>query len=375
MAGIYIHIPFCKQACHYCDFHFSTSLQHRGPMVEALCQELLLRPLYLAGGHVQTVYLGGGTPSLLTSAELASLLETIHTHYRVQHPCEVTLEANPDDITPAHVHRWKQLGINRLSIGVQTFQEPLLQQLNRAHSRAQALRCVPLAHDAGMANISLDLIYALPQSSVASLAEDIAQAVALSPQHISIYGLTIEEKTVFGKQQKKGTLKTVPEAEEAAQFELLMDRLPEAGYEQYEISNFARPGYHSRHNSNYWKGEHYLGIGPSAHSFNGTTRQYNVAHNGQYETALREHRIPATIETLTRANQINEYLFTRLRTQWGVDLHELAERWNYHLPVQQAAAWQQAWECGWLQQHGTLVTLTRKGKLLADAIASNFFAE
>ena len=343
--------------------------------MEAMRHELRLRPSYLAGSGVQTVYFGGGTPSLLTSAELGSLLEAIHRNYNVQLPCEVTLEANPDDITPAHLHAWNQLGINRLSIGIQTFQELLLQQLNRAHSRAQALRCIPMAREAGFANISLDLIYALPGSSVSSLAADVDQALSLSPQHISIYGLTIEEKTVFGKWHKKGLLKTVAEAEEAAQFQLLMDRLPEAGYEHYEISNFARPGYQARHNSNYWKGAYYLGIGPSAHSFNGTTRQHNVAHNAQYEKALRQHALPATVEPLTRENQINEYIFTRLRTQWGLDLDELASRWDYHLPLQQPAAWQEAWQAGWLQQHGSIVTLTRTGKLVADAIAANFFAE
>lgn len=342
--------------------------------MEAMRNELRLQQAYLPGREVHTVYFGGGTPSLLSQPELALLLTTIHEHYLVPPAREITLEANPDDITPDSLSRWRQLGVNRLSIGIQTFQEPLLHQLNRAHSRAQALQCIPLARAAGFRNISLDLMYALPGSTVASLARDIDQAVALGPQHISIYGLTIEEKTAFGRWHQKGQLKTVAEGEEAAQFELLMDRLPEAGYEQYEISNFAQPGYHSTHNSRYWTGEPYLGIGPSAHSFNGTTRQHNVAHNAQYEKALQQNEIPATVEILTRENQINEYLFTRLRTQWGVDLHELASRWHYHLPEQQPTAWQQAWQAGWLQQHGTVVTLTRQGKLLADAIAANFFA-
>jgi oxygen-independent coproporphyrinogen-3 oxidase len=373
MAGIYFHIPFCKQACHYCDFHFSTSLTRQDEMIAAMRDELLFRKEYLPQMPVETIYFGGGTPSILSSHHLESLFQTLDKHYSVSPGAEITLEANPDDLTREKLEHWKKLGINRLSIGVQTFQDSLLMKLNRAHQARQAIDAIGLACDSGFKNVSLDLIYALPGSTTAHLETDIHQALELAPQHISIYGLTIEEKTAFGHWFRKGKLKTVSEKEEVSQFELLMDQLPRAGYEQYEISNFAKEGFQARHNSNYWKGAWYLGIGPSAHSFHETSRQFNIPNNAQYVASLKEGKIPATVEQLSRTNQINEYLFTRLRTKWGIDLSELKARWGYDLAFEQSESLNPYLKDGYLHQQGSVITLTRKGKLLADQIASDFF--
>ena len=373
MAGIYFHIPFCKQACHYCDFHFSTSLTRQDDMIAAMRDELVLRKEYLLQRPIETIYFGGGTPSILSTVHLESLFQTLNKHYPISSGAEITLEANPDDLTREKLEYWKKLGINRLSIGVQTFQDSLLMQLNRAHQAHQAIDAIGLARDSGFRNVSLDLIYALPGSTTAHLETDIQQALELAPQHISIYGLTIEEKTAFGQWFRKGKLKTVSEKEEVSQFELLMDQLPRAGYEQYEISNFAKEGFQARHNSNYWKGEWYLGIGPSAHSFQETSRQFNIPNNAQYVASLKEGKIPATVEQLSSTNQINEYLFTRLRTKWGIDLSELKSRWGYDLAFEQSESLNLYLKDGYLHQQGSIITLTRKGKLLADEIASDFF--
>jgi oxygen-independent coproporphyrinogen III oxidase len=373
MAGIYFHIPFCKQACHYCDFHFSTSLTRQDDMIAAMRDELVLRKEYLLQRPIETIYFGGGTPSILSTVHLESLFQTLNKHYPISPGAEITLEANPDDLTREKLEYWKKLGINRLSIGVQTFQDSLLMQLNRAHQAHQAIDAIGLARDSGFRNVSLDLIYALPGSTTAHLETDIQQALELAPQHISIYGLTIEEKTAFGQWFRKGKLKTVSEKEEVSQFELLMDLLPRAGYEQYEISNFAKEGFQARHNSNYWKGEWYLGIGPSAHSFQERSRQFNIPNNAQYVASLKEGKIPATVEQLSPTNQINEYLFTRLRTKWGIDLSELKLRWGYDLAFEQSESLNLYLKDGYLHQQGSIITLTRKGKLLADEIASDFF--
>jgi oxygen-independent coproporphyrinogen III oxidase len=373
MAGIYFHIPFCKQACHYCDFHFSTSLTHQDDMIAAMRDELVLRKEYLLQRPIETIYFGGGTPSILSTVHLESLFQTLNKHYPISPGAEITLEANPDDLTREKLEYWKKLGINRLSIGVQTFPDSLLMQLNRAHQAYQAIDAIGLARDSGFRNVSLDLIYALPGSTTAHLETDIQQALELAPQHISIYGLTIEEKTAFGQWFRKGKLKTVSEKEEVSQFELLMDQLPRAGYEQYEISNFAKEGFQARHNSNYWKGEWYLGIGPSAHSFQETSRQFNIPNNAQYVASLKEGKIPATVEQLSSTNQINEYLFTRLRTKWGIDLSELKSLWGYDLAFEQSESLNLYLKDSYLHQQGSIITLTRKGKLVADEIASDFF--
>src|SRR5690606_31556308 len=279
MAGIYIHIPFCKQACHYCDFHFSTNTTIREALVHALAAELRMQKDYLDGEAVETIYFGGGTPSILPIDELAFLLGQVRDTFTVTAGAEVTLEANPDDLSAEYLRNLYAIGFNRLSIGIQSFDDRVLRFLNRAHTAIAATTAVAEACRAGFNNMSIDLIFAIPDVSAEEWKRNIHQALALGPEHISAYGLTIEARTVFGNWMAKGRLRPVDEALAAHQLEMLMDELRTAGFHQYEISNFARPGYESRHNSSYWKGRRYLGIGPGAHSYDLVSRQYNVHNN------------------------------------------------------------------------------------------------
>lgn len=371
VAGIYIHIPFCKQACHYCDFHFSTNQSQRTAMCKAIANELALQANYLQGKQISTIYWGGGTPSLLTEAELRIILDSIYQHFSVDENLEQTLEANPDDLTKEKLVLLRSLGFNRLSIGIQSFDDEVLKFFNRAHSAAEALKCVELAREAGFNNISIDLIYAIPGQSADDWKKTIQTALALEPEHISAYSLTIEEKTVFGNWNKKGKLKPAEENDAAIHFTTLMDMLEQHGYEHYEISNFCKPGFYSRHNSSYWKQTHYLGVGPSAHSYNSVSRQANLSNNSLYQKSIESGTVPAEIEILTRENKINEYIFTTLRTSWGCDLSYLNENHGYDLASN--GILQKMKDQDWVIQHGTILFLTKKGKLLADQIASDLF--
>ncbi|HYG04406.1 MAG TPA: radical SAM family heme chaperone HemW [Chryseosolibacter sp.] len=373
MAGVYVHIPFCKQACYYCDFHFSTNSSDQDKMTDAICRELGLRSDYLGGEALETIYLGGGTPSLLSSTNLERIMQSIRLHYPAKEVIEATCEANPDDLTKENLYVLKQLGFNRLSIGIQTFNDDILQFLNRAHSSKVAINSYMDAREAGFANISVDLIYALPGQSEADWIRNVNMCLDLHPEHISAYSLTIEEKTVFGKWVKAGRLKAPPDSVAAHHLEMLVEKLTNAGYEHYEVSNFAKPGYFSKHNSNYWRQQKYIGVGPSAHSYNGTSRQYNISNNALYIKALLENKIPAEKELLTRNDQVNEFIMTSLRTQWGCDHTQLKELYSYDILAENSdyisdlisnemAFW----------QNGSL-TLTRKGILLADKIASDLF--
>lgn len=279
MAGIYIHIPFCKQACHYCDFHFSTSQQTRVDLIRSITKEIELQKDYLEGEIVQTIYVGGGTPSLLEAHELLSILDTIRSFFPIIPNPEITLEANPDDLTISKLKDLSRLGINRLSIGIQSFHAEFLTFLNRSHDSVTAIECVWHAREIGFKNISIDLIYAIPSESDFQWSEDIRQAIALQPDHISCYALTIEEKTVFGRWAATGKFKATDDDTAARHLEILMTELELAGFDHYEISNFARQGFHAKHNSNYWRQEKYLGVGPSAHSYNGNSRQFNISNN------------------------------------------------------------------------------------------------
>lgn len=375
MAGIYLHIPFCKQACHYCDFHFSTQQDNKTELVQALCQELALQKNYLGNEAVETIYLGGGTPSLLSEKELGDLFHSIHKHFAVTEDAEITLEANPDDLSLENLQAFKKAGINRLSIGIQSFDNAILKFLNRAHSAKEATDCVNLARKVGFGNISIDLIYAIPSQSDDLWIKNIEQAIALSPEHVSAYSLTIEEKTVFGNWLKKGKLKIESDEAAAGQMEILMNLLGDAGYEHYEISNFCRPDYYSRHNSSYWKQKKYLGIGPSAHSYNGSSRQFNIKNNSLYIQSLSQGKIPFEIETLSRANLINEYLLTTLRTSWGCDLNYLVTHFSFDLSVDRKKEIDQFQLLGLIEGKENVLVLTQKGKLLADKIAADFFVE
>jgi oxygen-independent coproporphyrinogen-3 oxidase len=373
MAGIYIHIPFCKQACHYCDFHFSTNLENRATIVQALSEELVLQRDYLGGEDVNTLYFGGGTPSVLSPRELDQILDTVHKTFSVNPHAEVTLEANPDDLSRDKLMALRQAGINRLSVGIQSFDDAVLKFLHRAHDAALARRCISDAYEVGFQNISLDLIYAIPDQDEVVWERNIEEALHLKPQHISSYSLTIEEKTTFGRWAAKGKLTPVGDDTAGHQLLVLVDRLERAGFEQYEVSNFSLPGFQSKHNSSYWRSEKYLGVGPSAHSYNGVSRQFNISNNAFYVKALQEQRIPATIEVLTREDQINDYLLTTLRTSWGTDLARILSLWGYDLLAAHERYIGALVENGHALLESQVLRLTKKGKLLADKIASDLF--
>ena len=371
MAGLYIHIPFCKQACHYCDFHFSTNQDQRTRLCQAIAKEINLQHSYLDNEPIHTLYFGGGTPSLLSGEELNIIFESVHSHFVVDDDAEVTMEVNPDDLTTDKLKELKNFGVNRLSVGIQSFNNPTLTFFNRAHSGEQAIESIHRARTAGFDNISIDLIYSVPGQAEDIWKKDIEQAVALQPEHISSYSLTIEEKTAFGKWQKTGRIKPLDENKAVADFEVLMDMLNSSGYEHYEISNFSKPGFHSKHNSSYWRQRKYLGLGPSAHSYNGKTRQFNVANNSHYINAIIKGEVPFEIEQLSRENKINEYIITTLRTKWGCDLSYLEKNFGYSIfetPILQKLLVQEL-----IVLNKTIMTLTKKGKMLADQVAIELF--
>jgi oxygen-independent coproporphyrinogen-3 oxidase len=372
---LYLHIPFCRQACHYCDFHFSTNTSNKRAVVEAIAAEIVLRKDYLPEKGIETIYFGGGTPSMLDQAELELLLDTIRQHFSVDKDAEITLEANPDDLTADKLRQFYAAGINRLSIGIQSFHEPHLKFLNRIHSAAEAGQCVKTAQDIGIQNISIDLIYAIPAESHAILRSDMQKAFELNISHISAYCLTIEPQTAFGSWLKKKKIQPIDEEFAARQFEILIKTLAENSYEQYEISNFARNGRYSRHNSSYWKQRPYLGVGPSAHSYNGSSREYNVSNNAQYLKAIQGNVIPATIEQLSVADQTNEYLLTGLRTKWGVSREKLELLSKGTFRMVHAEDLKRMTASGWIWEDTQSLYLTESGKLFADRIASDLFID
>lgn len=371
---LYLHIPFCKQACHYCDFHFSTNLSQKSTLIDALCAEISLQKNYLPSQRLGTIYFGGGTPSLLTETELAQLFETIYAHFSVAPDAEITLEANPDDLSAEKLTLLRRY-VNRLSMGIQTFDETTLRWMNRAHTAAEAGACVRLAREAGFENMSVDLIYGIPSSDSSLWQTDLQNMIALDVPHLSVYALTIEPDTAFGRWQQKGKLPALDENRAADQFLSLIETLTTEGYEHYEISNFARPGQYARHNTAYWQQRPYLGIGPSAHSYNGYSRQFNVANNVRYVAAIRQGQIPATVEVLTVADQVNDYLLTSLRTQWGCSLTELNRLLSADFAELQARDLASLYESGWLVRNGDRLNLTNPGKLFADRVAATLFVD
>ena len=373
MAGIYLHIPFCKQACHYCDFHFSTSLKNKESLLGAMSKEIVLRKDYLKGATIDTIYFGGGTPSLLSKEELNSLLKLIHHSYVVAADAEITLEANPDDLSKEKLQSYFDIGINRLSIGIQSFRDADLQWMNRAHTGSQAVDAVLNAKSVGFRNITIDLIYGLPGTTEHEWKNNLQVALTLDVPHISAYCLTVEPGTALGHWVKTKKVQAPEDALGAAQFETMTEALTKAGYVHYEISNFCKPGSYSRHNSSYWRDVPYLGIGPSAHSYDGTNRGWNVSNNVQYIRSLEEQKLPFEVEVLNADQRYNDYILTSLRTIWGSSLEHLEKKFghDYRLHAeQQAAAYLQD---GYLQVNENTLFLTEKGKLLADKIASDLF--
>lgn len=368
-----MHIPFCKQACHYCNFHFSTSLRYKPELVSALVREAALRAPYLEGAAVDTVYFGGGTPSLLTDSELNVILDALQTHYRVSADAEVTLEANPDDIGPERLAAWKAAGINRLSIGTQSFFEDELRWMNRAHTATHARQCIEDSLAAGFRNLSIDLIYGSPLLTDERWEENVRIATGYGIPHLSCYALTVEEKTPLHKQIERRQKTDVDNDQQARQFLLLMQWLKAAGYEHYEVSNFARPGMRSRHNSSYWKGLPYLGLGPSAHSYNGQERSWNVASNPVYIREVSEGRTPLESETLTRAQRLNEYLMIALRTAEGIDLSRVAGQATATELRDIGRRLSVFLQQGLLRATASGYSLTDEGMLRADGLAAELF--
>jgi oxygen-independent coproporphyrinogen-3 oxidase len=382
MSGIYIHIPFCKQACHYCDFHFSTSLKKKTELVNALCQELVLRKEELKD-EVETIYLGGGTPSLLSIEDLRLLISEVYNNYEVSENPEITLEANPDDLLDVSLSAvedlaetkllaFKNIGINRLSIGIQSFFEEDLKLINRAHNASEALECIKEAKKY-FENISIDLIYGIPEMTNERWKKTLEIALKLNVPHLSCYALTVEPKTALKKFIEKGIVPPVDEDVAKQHYEILLSETEKAGLENYEFSNFGKPGFHSRNNTAYWEGKPYLGIGPSAHSYNGKSRSWNVANNTKYIKSIEEGILPSETEILSIEDKYNEYIMTGLRTKKGVSLEkvesEFGEKYSEYL-LKQA---ENSLKTGLLIQENQTLKISKKGKFLSDGIAADLF--
>lgn len=372
MAGIYIHIPFCRKACTYCNFHFSTHTKTLPDLVAGIAWELQHKKDFFEGQSLQTIYFGGGTPSLLESKQLEQILDAVRNHFPILEQAEFTLEANPDDMTEPKLKDWKSVGINRLSVGVQSFRDQDLSWMNRSHRSQQAISALELAQKIGFDNLSLDLIYALPGLSDEAWKANIQQAFALGITHLSSYSLTVEEKTKLRHLIKKGEMPGEDDEQSARQFELLMQEADLAGFEQYEISNFAKPGFRSQHNSSYWKRQPYLGIGPSAHSFKHQTRTWNVSSNAAYLQGVAKGILETESEQLSTENIANEIVMTGLRTKEGFQLQHIQDlnlpNFNAWLDLLKSHLQQ-----GMVQQSQGFVQLSHRGKFYADEIASDLF--
>jgi len=373
MAGIYIHIPFCKKACHYCDFHFSTSPQYKDQMLNALKSEIILRKNYLNNEKIETIYFGGGTPSLMNADELQVLIGQITDLFEVSSTAEITIEANPDDLNPQYVREIKSTLINRFSIGIQSFFEDDLKWMNRAHTASEAQSGIKRVQDAGFENITTDLIYGFPLLTNEKWEFNIQKLIEYQVPHISSYSITVEPNTALAKFISKEKQASMDEGQSANQFMMLIDQLSESGFEHYEISNFSKPGMHSRHNSNYWDGVNYLGIGPSAHSFNGESRQWNISNNSKYIDGIELKKVPAETEFLSTENKINEYIMTSLRTSKGMNLQLITLKFGSDYANEIYNSLEPFIEKEWATINEQIVTLTREGKLFADHIASELF--
>jgi oxygen-independent coproporphyrinogen III oxidase len=373
MAGIYIHIPFCKQACHYCDFHFATSLKYKDEMISAILHEIELQKNYLGGENIETIYFGGGTPSLLSSSDLQKIFDKLFHVHQVMPGVEITLEANPDDLNKNYLDDLRKTPVNRFSIGVQSFFDEDLKWMNRAHQAEEAENSIKRSQDSGFENITIDLIYGYPLLSSTKWKYNIDKAVSLGIPHLSSYSMTVEPNTALDHFIRNKKQVAMNEDQSAEQYEFLMHELNKAGYIHYEVSSFSKKDQYSRHNSNYWKGEKYLGLGPSAHSFNKTERSWNIANNIKYIEAIEQKKIPAETEVLTREQLINEHLMISLRTMWGFDLQKINSQFGSSVSqaIQQRVV--PFIEKGWLQKTGNIITTTKEGKLFADKIASELF--
>ncbi len=372
MSGIYIHIPFCKQACHYCDFHFSTSLKKKDEMVLALVKEIRLRKEEFKNDRVETIYFGGGTPSILDIADLRLLIDEVYRHYTVTENPEITVEANPDDLSEERIIELSKNKVNRLSVGIQSFFEEDLKLMNRAHNSTEAKKCLEIATQY-FDNISIDLIYGVPGMSNEKWLQNIAKALEYNIPHISSYALTVEPKTALDKFIKKGII-PMPDDEVAQEhFHLLVDQLEENGFIHYELSNFGKEGYFSKNNSSYWLGKKYIGIGPSAHSYDGVSRSWNISNNSLYLKALAEGKLPSEAETLTLTDRYNEYVMTGLRTIWGISLDRITKEFGKKYLDYLNHQAEKYIEDHLLFLDDDVLRTTKNGKFLSDGIASDLF--
>ncbi len=372
MAGIYIHIPFCKQACYYCDFHFSTNLAKKNQLILALEQELILRKEAFKKEEIGTIYFGGGTPSVLQIAEIQHLVDAVYRNYKVIETPEITLEANPDDLSVTKIKELRDSSINRLSIGIQSFFDQDLKLMNRAHNANEAELCLSEAKK-HFDNISIDLIYGIPGMTNARWEENIAKALSYSLPHISSYALTVEPKTALKAFIEKGVIPDVDDEITQQQFYILLDLLEREGYVNYEISNFGKKGYFSKNNTAYWQGKKYMGIGPSAHSYNGIKRGWNINNNSKYIKSINQKLLPLEEETLTKIDRYNEYVMTGLRTIWGISLYKIQKEFGnsyYEYLLQQS---DKHIKEELLFTDGDKLCVTKKGKFLCDGIASDLF--
>lgn len=371
-AGIYIHVPFCKKACTYCNFHFSTSLQLKDLMLDAIMQEIEMRKSYLENKKIGSIYFGGGTPSLLSAVEIQNILDKILSNFNVAENAELTLEANPDDLSTDKLADLRKAGINRLSIGVQSFNDKDLQWMNRAHNADQSFQSIINAFEAGFDNITIDLIYGLPLQAEVVWKQNLKTAVELNVAHLSCYALTVEPKTKLNKLIEENKIQPVDDLQFEEEFNFMTAFLTEHNFEHYEISNFARDKKYAVHNSSYWKGNWYLGIGPSAHSFNGTSRQWNIANNAAYIKAFEDGVDHFEIEILKNEQQYNEFIMTSLRTSWGLDLNVLKTKFEQYYKLFSRES-KRYFDSGHLETINNKVVITQKGKMIADMIISDLF--
>ena len=372
MSGIYIHIPFCKQACHYCDFHFSTSMNKKEDMVLALAKEIQMRKNEFENDKIATIYFGGGTPSVLTSAEIDFLIAEVYENYAVIENPEITLEANPDDLSHERIMELSNSKINRLSIGIQSFFEDDLQLMNRAHNSAEAQKCLEVATKY-FDNISLDLIYGVPGMSNEKWKMNIEKALSFGVPHISSYALTVEPKTAMNKMIQTGKMEAPKDEVAQEHFMILVEMLESKGFIHYELSNFGKENYFSKNNSAYWLGKKYMGIGPSAHSYDGVARSWNIANNSLYLRAIQEVKLPNETETLSEADRYNEYIMTGLRTIWGVSLDRIQAEFGQTYLDYLMKQTQKFRNDGLVSIENNVLKPTKKGKFLTDGIASDLF--
>lgn len=372
MAGIYIHIPYCRKLCSYCDFYHVMSTGDSGDCLETMVMEMDLRKDYLRGENISTIYIGGGTPSLLTVRETGGLLNSIMRLFHVESDCEITVEMNPDDIEAQYLSEIRQLGINRLSIGIQSWRDADLKLLNRRHDSAKASRALKDAISAGFENVTIDLIYGIPGMTRKEWAENLDYSFSFDIKHLSAYHLTFEKGTMLWKMRERQAISEIDEDESAALFNTLIEKAENAGFIHYEISNFGKPGYFSRHNSNYWKQVNYLGIGPSAHSFNGYSRQWNVSSVKEYIKSVNSGRTFYEREELDTRSRFNEYIMTSLRTMWGIDLEYVEKAFDkesYDYLVNLSGKFK---NYGLMKSEGHFLILTNQGKMISDNIISEF---